>query len=66
MLKIDIEGAEDVALCPFLHDAPAAFLPHRLVVENSDHLWKSDLRASLATRGFKLALRTRLNSVYER
>ena len=66
VLKIDIEGAEDVALCPFLHDAPAELLPRRLVVENSDHIWKTDLRAALAARGFTLSLRTRLNSVYGR
>ena len=65
-IKIDIEGAEDVALCPFLAQAPAHLLPRRLVVENSDHLWKADLRAALEARGFSLRLRTRLNSVYAR
>jgi FkbM family methyltransferase len=65
-IKIDIEGAEDMALCPFLAQAPAQLLPRRVVVENSDHLWKTDLRAALAARGFSLQLRTRLNSVYAR
>jgi FkbM family methyltransferase len=64
-LKIDIEGAEDVALLPFLAAAGAQLLPRRIVHENSDALWSVDLRGALATRGYRLLLRTRLNSVYE-
>jgi FkbM family methyltransferase len=64
-LKIDIEGAEDLALCPFLAQAPPALLPRRIVLENSDGLWKRDLRAALKERGYSLLFRTRLNSVYE-
>lgn len=64
-LKIDIEGAEDMALCPFLEQAPAQLLPRRLVVENSDCLWRRDLRGALAARGYRELFRTRLNSVYE-
>ena len=44
-LKIDIEGAEDIALTPFLQRAPASLLPRWIVVENSQHLWKADLTA---------------------
>jgi FkbM family methyltransferase len=64
-LKIDIEGAEDLALCPFLGAAPAGLLPRRIVLENSDALWKRDLRGALAARSYQPLLRTRLNSVYE-
>jgi FkbM family methyltransferase len=66
VLKIDIEGAEDRALMPFLAAASEALLPRRIVLENSDHLWKADLRAALAARGFQPQLRTRLNTVYAR
>jgi FkbM family methyltransferase len=65
-LKVDIEGAEDIALCPFLEQAPQSLLPLRIVLENSDHLWKRDLRRALGDRGYALLFRTRLNSVYER
>lgn len=65
-LKIDIEGAEDRALVPFLGAAPERMLPQRLCVENSDHLWSLDLRGALAARGFRKHLRTRLNTVYAR
>lgn len=64
-LKIDIEGAEDEALCPFLADAPASLLPRRIVVENSDGLWTLDLRGALAGHGYRELFRTRLNSVLE-
>jgi FkbM family methyltransferase len=66
VLKIDIEGAEDMALRPFLDDAADEQLPRRLIVENSEHLWKTDLRDAIAARGFRPELRSRLNTVYAR
>jgi hypothetical protein len=35
------------------------------VLENSDALWRRDLRGALAGRGYTSLFRTRLNSVYE-
>jgi hypothetical protein len=66
VLKIDIEGAEDLALRPFLEKAADAQLPRRLIVENSDTLWKYDLRAAIAARGYSELARSRLNTVYAR
>ena len=66
VLKIDIEGAEDLALQPFLAQAPETRLPRRLIVENSDHLWKGDLRAAFTARGYVAQRRSRLNTVYAR
>jgi len=66
VLKIDIEGAEDLALQPFLAESADERLPRRLIVENSDHLWKCDLRAAIATRGYRPQLRSRLNTVHAR
>ena len=66
VLKIDIEGAEDMALRPFLEAVTAERLPRRLIVENSEHLWKTDLRAAIAARGYRPELRSRLNTVYAR
>ncbi len=64
VLKIDIEGAEDVALQPFLSQAADERLPRRLIVENSDHLWRLDLRAAILARGYVATVRSRLNTVY--
>jgi FkbM family methyltransferase len=64
-LKIDIEGAEDVALAPFLTQAPRSMLPDIIVIENSEHLWKTDLFALIRSSGYSLKLKTRMNSVYQ-
>jgi FkbM family methyltransferase len=66
VLKIDIEGAEDMALRPFLEEVADDRLPRRLIVENSEHLWKTDLRGAITARGYRPALRSRLNTVYAR
>jgi len=64
-LKIDIEGGEDRALVPFLTTAPVSLLPRRIVLENSDDLWRLDLRGALAARGYVELFRTRLNTGLE-
>jgi len=64
-LKIDIEGAEDIALTPFLQEAPADMLPLWIVIENSDHLWGSDLTTLILNTGYRLRHKSRMNSVYE-
>ncbi|HEU4779973.1 MAG TPA: FkbM family methyltransferase [Steroidobacteraceae bacterium] len=66
VMKVDIEGAEDLALLPFLAQAGDERLPGRLIVENSDHLWTGDLRAAIEGRGYAPLLRSRLNTVYAR
>jgi len=66
VLKVDIEGAEDLALRPFLEQAADERLPGRLIVENSDALWKCDLRSTIGARGYREIVRSRLNTVYAR
>ncbi|NJL54803.1 FkbM family methyltransferase [bacterium] len=63
-LKIDIEGAEDIALVPYLEAAPQSQLPQLILLENSEHLWKRDLVGTLAKRGYTIQMRSRLNTVY--
>ena len=64
VLKIDIEGAEDVALAPYLRDAPADLLARNIIIENSQELWSVDLHALMERRGYRLRFRNRMNSVY--
>lgn len=66
VLKIDIEGAEDRALLPFLTAAPARLLPRWIVIENSERLWREDLPGAIRARGYEATLRTRMNTVYGR
>ena len=64
ILKIDIEGAEDLALFPFLSSASEQLLPRYLIIENSEHRWRSDLVSAIAQRGYAVAFRTRMNTIY--
>ncbi len=63
-LKIDIEGAEDQAMAPYLRNAPDTLLAGMVIIENSPHLWSEDVFALLKQRGYQLKLQTRLNSVF--
>lgn len=63
-LKIDIEGAEDIALAPFFEKAPESMLPEVLFVENSAHLWGRDLFGLIESRGYHRLFENRLNSVF--
>ena len=60
-LKIDVEGAEDIVLAPFLRDAPAALLPRLVLIEDTRGFWSLDLFALLAGRGYTEAERSRQN-----
>ena len=64
ILKIDIEGAEDLALLPFLHSASEQLLPRYLIIENSEYRWQSDLVSAIKQRGYVVSFRTRMNTVY--
>lgn len=65
-IKIDIEGAEDRALVPFLEAASESLLPRVIVLEQSDADWQLDLPGTLAARGYEIVHRARLNTVYRR
>jgi len=60
-LKIDVEGAEDIVLAPFLRDAPAALLPHLILIEDTRGFWSTDVFALLARRGYTELERSRQN-----
>jgi FkbM family methyltransferase len=63
-LKIDVEGAEDLILEPFLAQAPEALWPKLIVIEDSANRWQVDLQALFAAKGYVEVARTRLNFVY--
>ena len=65
-LKIDIEGAEDRALVPFFRSAPVLLWPKLLILENSPMDWKQDLQAVLKECGYRKAMTTRMNMVWEK
>jgi FkbM family methyltransferase len=62
-LKIDIEGAEDLALAPFLREAPGGLLPRLILIEDRPD-WTIDLYALIRQRGYTQAARTRHNIIF--
>jgi FkbM family methyltransferase len=65
-LKIDVEGAEDLILVPFLRDAPDSMLPRLVIIENARNRWQTDCIALLEALGYRQIAVTRLNVVLER
>lgn len=65
-MKLDVEGAEDLILEPFLRDAPQALWPGFIIIEDSRQRWQTDLAGLLERNGYKLVAQTRLNLVFER
>jgi len=65
-LKIDIEGAEDKALLPFLDKCPVSQLPDAIFIENSEHLWATDLFSKIRSKGYSRKIHNRMNSVFLR
>lgn len=65
-IKLDVEGAEDLILDPFLRDAPEILWPGFIIIEDSRERWHIDLMGLLAQRGYTLIAQTRLNLVFER
>ncbi len=65
-IKLDVEGAEDLILEPFLRDAPETLWPNLVIIEDSRARWQTDLTVLLAQRGYRLLAQTRLNLVFER
>lgn len=64
--KLDVEGAEDLVLGPFLAEAPERLHPALLVIENGDGRWQADLPGLLRGSGYREIARTRLNLVFEK
>lgn len=63
-IKIDIEGAEDRVLIPFLTSMPEHFLPKLIIVENSVKDWQQDLPDALVKAGYWCVKKTRMNLIY--
>jgi hypothetical protein len=65
-LKIDVEGAEDLALVPFLGDAPPGLLPGIVLIEDPRGYWRTDMFALLAQHGYTVFARSRHNLALRR
>lgn len=65
-LKLDIEGAEDLALEPFFRAAPPALWPPLIIVERLQGSLPDELAALLDGLGYRTIAATKLNLVLER
>lgn len=66
VLKIDVEGHEDLALAPFLEGAAGDLIPKRIVIERvSDEDYPACAKV-FAKLGYRAVGRTRSNSLYQR
>jgi FkbM family methyltransferase len=65
-LKLDVVGAEDLILEPFLNEAPRGLHPQLIVVERSAGRWHLDVAEFLIVRGYELDFETKLNFVFRR
>jgi FkbM family methyltransferase len=65
-IKIDVEGAEDVVLAPFFRDAPKSMWPRLVLLEDARSAWTVDLFSLLASLGYIVVSRTRLNVMLRR
>jgi FkbM family methyltransferase len=65
-IKIDVEGAEDMILAPFFRDAPKSMWPRLIVLEDARPAWTVDLFSLLASLGYIVVSRTRLNVMLRR
>lgn len=66
LMKLDVEGAEDLALEPFLSGEPESLWPRALILAYSPAKWDVNLLALLESRGYVRAARTRVYVMYER
>jgi FkbM family methyltransferase len=66
LIKIDVEGAEDLILFPFFASAPESLWPSLLLIENSEHQWRRDCRDMLIEKGYRRREIPSRNLVYWR
>lgn len=65
-IKLDVEGAEDVILEPFLREAPRHLWPKLMIVEDGSGRWQVDLVKLVTDAGYRIVAKTKLNYVFER
>jgi FkbM family methyltransferase len=63
-MKIDIEGAEHLALLPLLQEGPQELLPRQILLEERPFDWPVDLYGALAERGYRQLGRGKVNVVF--
>jgi FkbM family methyltransferase len=63
-IKLDVEGAEDRILVPYLSSAPDGLLPRLLIIEDNRSVWRQDLLGLLQQKGYVTAAPANANLVF--
>ena len=64
ILKIDIEGHEDLALMPYFENVEKRLYPKNIIIEHGSHsLWRQDIIKFLFTIGYIELFKTKSNMV---
>ena len=66
ILKLDVEGVEDIVLLPFLNDADASLLPRVIVLNRLGHRWTGDITGALLGLGYSVSASTVSNEIWQR
>ncbi len=66
VMKIDVEGAEDVILKSFFDTAPDDRLPGAIILENAPSRWAVDCVTLCRERGYEAARTTHMNVILTR
>lgn len=64
-MKLDVEGAEDLVLEPFLREAPRTLWPSLIIIEKLGGVLPGELAALLEACGYRMLAATKLNAVLE-
>ena len=65
-IKLDVEGAEDLILEPFFHNAPQALWPSLILMEYGHNRWSVDLTSLLVSFGYHEIMRKKTNIAFAR
>jgi len=63
--KLDVEGAEDLIMEPFLRDAPSSLWPKLVLVENIEGRWHKDVRTLMLDHSYKATIISTRNVAFE-
>ena len=66
ILKLDVEGVEDIVLLPFLNDAESSLLPDVIVLNRLGHRWTGDVVGALEKLGYSVIASTPSNDIWRR
>ncbi len=66
VMKIDVEGAEDLILAAFFEAAPDERLPGAIILENAPARWRTDCLALCRERGYRVHATTHMNVILVR